>query len=199
MNLPDLRAPRTLRTPRALRAVRFTRLAGLAAPLGLAGLARLAAPLGLAALAAPAFVSCGGDDDDAASPAAIGVLLTPGQERDAWDRAPTPARVVVTARVVPPGTTEEQVLTVADQPWPFDQVSTSGFGANWSALLSVEVFDAAGATVMRGETPFFSTNEAFGSEVPVLVGRQGEFARTAAGVVGDWPAPKAALFGGRYV
>jgi hypothetical protein len=159
----------------------------------------LAAPCCLAALAAPSFVACGGDDDDSAEPAAIGVLLTPGLERDAWDREPAPARVVVKTRVVQAGATEEQEVTLADQPWPFESVSAAGLSPNWSALFSVEVFDAAGALIMRGETPFFGTNAAFGRELPVLVGRQGEFARPSQGLIGAWLAPKTALFGGRYV
>ncbi len=152
----------------------------------------------LAALACPAAASCGGDDEP--DPLVLGVVLTPGQERDAWAREPAPARVVVSASVAPTSAGgAPATITLADGAWPLEKVSTEGLGAGLFVFLSAEVYDAAGQIVMRGETPFFQTDVRFGAETPVLVGRVGEFARPEAKLAGAWPAPRAALFEGRYV
>ncbi|HEU4405041.1 MAG TPA: hypothetical protein VFS43_07095 [Polyangiaceae bacterium] len=159
---------------------------------------RRLALLALAALAAPAALSsCSGDDEPEA--VSFGLLLTPGQERDAWSRDPQPARVVVSARVPAPGGVGESTVTLADQAWPFDALATSGPPSGSYTVVSTEVYDATGAVVMRGETPPFLSDEGYGRELPLLVGRVGEFARPEAKVVGTWPAPRPVLLDGRYV
>jgi hypothetical protein len=156
-------------------------------------------PLALVALAATAaaLASCSGDDDDEDPP--FGMVLTTGQELDAWAREPAPARVIVTARVAAPNTPGESLITLVDQAWPFDRLSTNGLAFGAYALVSAEVRDASDKVLMRGETPVFQVNEGFGRELPLLVGRVNEFARPEGRLAGAWPNPKPILLDGRYI
>jgi hypothetical protein len=155
-------------------------------------------PLTLAALAALAAApSCSNDDDP--ETASLGLLLTPGRERDAWDREPAPSVVRLVAHVAEPGAAAEKEVVLAERDWPFDNLSYEGLVPGSLAYVSAEVRDASARVIMRGETPVFDIGEGFGRQLPVLVGRAGEFARATEPLAGDWPAPRAALFAGRYV
>lgn len=143
-------------------------------------------------LAALTIAGCGGSDtlDDARG----GVALTAGKETDAWDRAPAPTALRLSVRAED-GTTRVAV----DTGWPPPaDMSLGKLDASANVALLAELRDATGAVVMRGGSPFVAASELASSELPLLVGRVGTFARPTTGLGASWPAPTAVLALGRY-
>jgi hypothetical protein len=150
-----------------------------------------------ASASASALVAClalalGAGCGDPTLPGAS-LVLTSGQETDAWDRSPTPASLTITARDV------NGPRTLAERPWPVDSLDLGQLAQTSSYAFDVAVRDGSGAVVMRGATPFVFSDEIAGVDLPVLCGRVGELARPPRGLAAAATAPQVALLGGRYV
>ena len=105
-------------------------------------------------------------------PASATIVLTAGQETDAFTRDPAPQRLVLQA-VSTSGATE-QMLDIA---WP-----TSGFEIgdyNPDQVVAFEAFgrDATGQDILRGATIYHALWTLDGANVPMFMGRLGELSR----------------------
>lgn len=136
------------------------------------------------------FALCGCGETEI-SPASL--VLTVGQESDAWDRDPAPTRIVVTAR------TSSGDQPLLDAPWPVDKLDMGELIPSTAYAFSAVLRDGNGNVIMRGGTPFILSDLMSGGRLPLFCGRAGELARPTSGLHDGVKNPALALLNGRFV
>jgi hypothetical protein len=118
-------------------------------------------------LLAGSFLGCAEEE-----PVPVALVLTPGQETDAFTRSPAPERIILHANSV-----EGASSQVLDARWPTGAFTLGSLDTNQMAAFEAEGRDPAGATVLRGATIFHVLWALDGTPLPVFMGRVGETSR----------------------
>jgi hypothetical protein len=130
---------------------------------------------------------------DEAETLEAGVVFSPGKEADAFTRDPKPERIVITSR-----TGDGAERTLADAPWPEGSIALGELSEATPYAFRVEGRDAAGRVVIRGGTPFVSSDALVGDELTILCSRVAEGARPGSELSTGVARPVGALLFGRY-
>lgn len=141
-------------------------------------------PLRMVALAA--VVACSGDPEGS-------VAITLGEEADALSRAPAPTTLVASALALDRTPKELGRTPLPADALPLGELPRSDVGA-----ISVRALDAAGATLLRGETLYVQWGALENTTLEVFLQRTGELARPPRGPA-ELALTSAAVVVGRYL
>ncbi len=107
-----------------------------------------------------------------AAPSPATIVILAGQESDAFTRAPVPDHLTIDAVGI--DGTSKQIARVA---WPVDSFDIGDLDKSQTAAIAASLEDSADRPLLRGQTLYYSLATLYGHDVPVFVGRVGEFSR----------------------